>query len=423
MSGLRLPFITQNSQQFAGPFEAICASLGQISAATHRSKGSLLSTPLISPDQSWAIWAILLGAAAFGFLAENTRLGSKLSGAILTMGVTFVLSNVGILPAAEVPAYDVVWGYLVPLAIPLLLFRADLRRILREAGPTLLAFVIGGVGTVIGTIVAFNIVPLGPDGWKLAAIFSATYIGGSMNYAAAAEAVNLPPGDLLTAGVAADNLVMALYFLVLFALPGIAFLRSRFPQRHHALAEGSAELETTRQEAAAFPPLGTTALSLAISLSLCAIGFGLADLTGWGASGILVVTALTVILATSLPRQFQKLAGAEVIGTFLMQLFFAVIGASANVMVVLEFGPKLFAFAALILTIHLLFLLFGGWLCRLDLSELVIASNANMGGPTTAAAMAVARRWQTLVMPAILCGTLGYAVATFVGTALGHWLK
>ena len=169
--------------------------------------------------------------------------------------------------------------------------------------------------------------------------------------------------------------------------------------------------------------MGTTALSLAISLSLCAIGFGLADLTGWGASGILVVTALTVILATSLPRQFQKLAGAEVIGTFLMQLFFAVIGASANVMVVLEFGPKLFAFAALILTIHLLFLLFGGWLCRLDLSELVIASNANMGGPTTAAAMAVARRWQTLVMPAILCGTLGYAVATFVGTALGHWLK
>lgn len=382
-----------------------------------------MSTPLISPDQSWAIWAILLGAAAFGFLAENTRVGRKLSGAILTMGITFVLSNAGIIPADQVPAYDVVWGYLVPLAIPLLLFRADLKRILKEAGPTLIAFVIGGVGTVLGTIVAYNVVPLGEEGWKLAAIFSATYVGGSMNYAAAAEAVGLRSGDLLSAGVAADNLVMALYFLVLFALPGIAALRKRFPIRHHALAEGSTELESSRDAAATFPPMGSTALSLAIALGLCAVGFGLAGLTGWKGSGILVVTALTVVLATSLPRQFQKLAGSEVIGTFLMQIFFAVIGASANVMVVMKVGPKLFVFAALILTIHLFFLLLGGWLLKLDLSELIIASNANMGGPTTAAAMAVARRWQTLVLPAILCGTLGYAVATFIGVALGHWLK
>ncbi|MCB1184568.1 DUF819 family protein [bacterium] len=386
-------------------------------------KESPLSTPLIHPDQSWAVWTVLVGAAAFGFLGENSRIGRRFSGAILTMTATFVLSNLGVIPADGVPAYDVVWGYLVPLAIPLLLFRADLRRILREAGPTLLAFAIGAVGTVLGTIVAFHVVPLGEEGWQLAAVFSATYIGGSMNYAAAAEAVGLRSGDLLSAGVAADNLVMALYFLVLFALPGIAALRGRFPVRHHALAEGSAELDAHREQTSSFPPVGTTALAVAIALGLCAVGFGLAGLTGWKGSGILVVTALTVTLATLLPGPFRRLDGAEVVGTFLMQIFFAVVGASANIAVVLKVGPVLFFFAALILTIHLLVLLLGGWLLRLDLSELVIASNANMGGPTTAAAMAVARRWQTLVLPAILCGTLGYAVATFVGVALGHWLR
>ena len=40
------------------------------------------------------------------------------------------------------------------------------------------AFACGAVGTVIGTIVAFQVVPLGEEGWKLASIFSATYIGG-----------------------------------------------------------------------------------------------------------------------------------------------------------------------------------------------------------------------------------------------------
>ena len=127
--------------------------------------------PLITADDTWALWAILLAGAAFGFYAENTRVGRRLSGAVLTMAFTFTLSNLGVIPATGVEAYDVVWGYLVPLAIPLLLLRADLARILREAGPTLAAFTVGALGTVLGTIVAYHAVPLGEEGWKLAGIF------------------------------------------------------------------------------------------------------------------------------------------------------------------------------------------------------------------------------------------------------------
>lgn len=169
--------------------------------------------------------------------------------------------------------------------------------------------------------------------------------------------------------------------------------------------------------------LMSLAKSFSIALSICAIGFLLADLSGIKGIGILVITALVVSLATLLPKQMGKIGGADQLGTFLMQIFFAAIGASANISIVLKYGPVLFLFAGVILLFHLIFILLAGKLFKLDVSEVVIASNANMGGPTTAAAMAVARKWNHLVIPAILCGTLGYAIATFIGAALGYWLK
>ncbi len=88
--------------------------------------------------------------AWFGLWAEKTKWGSKLSAVVISILGTFILSNLSIIPT-DAPAYDIVWSYLVPLAIPLLLFKADLRKIIKEAGPTLIAFAFGAIGTVIGT--------------------------------------------------------------------------------------------------------------------------------------------------------------------------------------------------------------------------------------------------------------------------------
>ncbi|PNX68343.1 hypothetical protein L195_g063937, partial [Trifolium pratense] len=43
-----------------------------------------------------------------------------------------------------------------------------------------------------------------------------------------------------------------------------------------------------------------------------------------------------------------------------------------------------------------------GKLFKLDLKLLLLASNANIGGPTTACGMAKAKGWESLVVPGIL---------------------
>lgn len=366
-------------------------------------------------EDEWGIWAVMLTIAVLGLALERTKFGAYLSGAVISIVLGMVVSNFGWLPHSSL-VYDVVWDWLLLLGIPLLLLEADLRRIIKESGPLLLAFLIGGVGTILGAFAAYGVVPLGAEGWKMTSVLTASYIGGSVNYMATAKALELE-GDssLLAAGAAADNLAMALFFVVLFALPSWGWLRSKFAGRSTI-----DETEDVDVGGAEINPISSLSLGSAVAVAflVCAVGLAVGDLLGFAGAGVLVITALSVGIATLGRRWVGCVAGHRELGMGLMQIFFVVIGLSADVGLVFEVAPMLFAFLAVMLFVHLSFLLVGGKLCGLDLREIVLASNANCGGPTTAAAMAISKKWNSMVAPIILCGTLGYAGANFVGLGM-----
>jgi len=59
---------------------------------------------------------------------------------------------------------------------------------------------------------------------------------------------------------------------------------------------------------------------------------------------------------------------------------------------------------------------------KFSIEEIIIASNANVGGPTSAAAMAVSKGWTELIVPALLIGTLGYVIGNYYGIFTGWML-
>ncbi|KAK3262787.1 hypothetical protein CYMTET_28377 [Cymbomonas tetramitiformis] len=169
--------------------------------------------------------SLLGGCITIGqYLATQTKWGERLTSPLVIMLLAMALSASGLLPP-ESGVYAMVWDLVMPLGVALSLLGTDLRHLVRDAGVTLMAFAFGALGTVLGTVVGWAITGpglLGPEGWKVAAALCASYIGGSVNFASTAKALGLgatAAGEsLIPSAMAADNLAMGIFLLVLIAV-------------------------------------------------------------------------------------------------------------------------------------------------------------------------------------------------------------
>ncbi|MDU2544783.1 MAG: DUF819 family protein [Finegoldia magna] len=395
----------------------------------------------ISAESTWILWAVLASCAALAiYLEQKYTWASKVTGCILALTFTLILSNLKIIPT-EAPVYDAVWDYVVPLAVPMLLFNADIKKIGKDSGRVLIIYLFSGIGTILGGFVAYfalkNAIPALND---IIPMFVGTYTGGSVNFVAMSQQYKVP-GATVSAALVADNLLMALYFFTLMALPTMAVIKKHYKMPLvNALEEQSeSDKEANKTMAAKYwgakeISLKDIAFTVALSFVIVAISDKLATVFGdlfkgeGAVSAILggllgnkylLMTTFTMILASVFPKQISSIRGSQEIGTFLIYLFFAVIGAPASIGLILRESPLLLVFALIVVLINLIVSLIFGKLFKFNIEEIIIASNANVGGPTTAAAMAVSKGWTELIVPALLVGTLGYVIGNYYGILSG----
>ena len=379
---------------------------------------------LIGPDNDFALMAALFVIAGAGFLAEKTRIGAHVTGAVIAILAAIAAANLKIIPHSA-PAYDFVFSYFVPVLIPMFLFKANLRKMVFETTRMTLAFLIASLGTILGVIIAASLMDLSSLAPAadidpamreagIAGLFTSTYIGGSVNYAALGEITGLrTDASFFSAATATDNLFSALFLSVLALLPGWNWLARKFTTHEH----GEKQLE----EATALPITSTSlTLALAAAISFVAIGDALTAAVGMPSLRYAIITALVLAVATAFPRWMDRLHGSFELGVGLAFVFFAAIAAGADLVAMVQIAPLLIVLVVILLSVHLVVLLGVGRLFRLTVPELVTASNAAVLGATTAPALAAARGWHDLVTPGVLVGVLGYALGTFAGTAIFH---
>ena len=397
------------------------------------------------------LFAILVVIAAVSIRLEQRFLwAAKVSACVLCLVFAMALANLRIIPT-DAPAYDFIWSYLVPLAIPFLLFKADFRKIWRESGRMFGIYLLASIGTAAGGILAYLLLKnrIGAADAKSAlAMFVGTYVGGSVNLVAMADAAGAGK-NLVSASIVADNLLMVLYFFVLAALPASGWIlkhyrhpiidrRLKIESSEEEMAEVKKHHQTHKSRAAEYwkarpVSLADLATGFAAACMIVAVskmlagffesaiadgGFAISLLRGLLGNQYLLITTITTALASFFPKFFGNISGAQEVGTFLIHIFFAVIGAPASIALIIRDAPILLLFAAIIVLMNLVFSLVFGKIFRYSIEEITVASNANIGGPTTAAAFAIAKGWHSLIFPAILVGTLGYVIGNYYGIFL-----
>lgn len=225
-------------------------------------------------------------------------------------------------------------------------------------------------------------------------------------------------------------------------IPSIKFFANKFKHPHIDEVNARGVDEEAKTQAAAYwgkKPISLMdiAINVAISVIIVCVSTQIAGvlsnvipktnvvtsmLNGLFGNKYLILTTLTMIIATIFSKPLEGLSGSQEIGTYLIYLFFFAIGAPASIKAIFLNAPLLLVFCAIMVVVNMLFCFIFGKLLKFDLEDCILASNACIGGPTTAAAMAISKGWVKLVGPIMLVGTLGYVVGTYFGTFVGQFL-
>ena len=361
-----------------------------------------------------ASWLVIAGTTAGGWwLARVNRYAKKLGATMAIIVLGLLIANLsGWQPEAGVSSW--VNGPLTSLAIVELLLAVELRRVLPEARRLLPPFLVSVLATVFAVLACgWLLAPwLGADASALAALYTATFTGGTLNFVSVGRSLAIPD-DLFALATAADYVVFTGWFLL-----SLVIGRDRHASKLTSASRDAQTVDAPSASGIAHQPrswasglLWGVAVMLVTELVLI-----LMRRLAWDLPAIIVLTTVALLMA-QLPSGGSRIACYD-IGLVLIQPFFAVIGLSTTVGGLFGLGLPVLVYAFLVVAIQALVVLFVRRQQRWALVDSLVASQAAVGGPSTALALASSLGRSSLVLPSVAVGLLGMMLGTYLGLAV-----
>ncbi len=389
-------------------------------------------------------------------LAHRYRYVNKLGAVIVAYAVGLVLGNIGVLPSmgtflndymllnpkatiddimslqaqgqisnSEQIAFriyklrDMLMSITILLAIPLMLFSANIRQWKNLAGKTLISLVIG-LFAVVSVIVLGYFIFKGKgmhDLWKVAGLLIGVYTGGTPNLASLKMMLNVDADIYILTHT--YDLVVGVFYLAFLMTIGKKLFRRFLPKFPLPLddvnvkdLDGKDPFWGIFQRKKFIPLLR----SYALAIGIFAVGGTLSMLVSERQVMVVVILTITTlgILASMIPS-INRIDKTFESGMYLILIFSIVVASMADVRNFAGLTPGLFAYVTMAVFGSLFLHMILSKLFKVDADTTMITSVAFICSPPFVPVIAGAIGNRHIVVSGITIGIIGYAIGNYLG--------
>ena len=351
----------------------------------------------------------------------------KVGSIIIAYIIGCTLGLTGLIPDTE--EMHAVQTTVIPIAIPLLLFSADLKSWARLAPAFIKSTIFGLLGCAIAIIIGFHL--YGKSNPELFAhvggMLTGLYTGGNANLASLKMALGVDDTTyILTSAYSTIMSAVYLFFVIIFGKRLLSLFMPDFKD-DKTVEDDIVKVENHEEELFLglfrkdnLKDLGT---SLLLTVFIIALGAGIACLfpkDAFQSVFILGISLLSII--ASLYKRVRRLKRTFEAGTFFILVFSVAVASQVSLKTLTDVNPDIFLFITVATLGSLFFHVLLSAVFRIDTDTTLTTSISLICSPPFAPVMGSALKNKAVIGPGIAVGLFGYAIGTYMGFTLSKLL-
>ena len=342
-----------------------------------------------------------------------------------TLGLTGLIPDTEDMHAVQTTVASVA----IPIAIPLLLFSADLKSWARLAPAFINSTIYGLLGCAIAIIIGFLL--YGKSNPELFAhvggMLTGLYTGGNANLASLKMALGVDDTTyILTSAYSTIMSAVYLFFVIIFGKRLLSLFMPDFKD-DKTVEDDIVKVENHEEELFLglfrkdnLKDLGT---SLLLTVCIIALGAGVAGLFPKDAFQSVFILGISLLsIFASLNKRVRRLKRTFEAGTFFILVFSVAVASQVSLKTLTDVNPDIFLFITVATLGSLFFHVLLSAVFRIDTDTTLTTSISLICSPPFAPVMGSALKNKAVIGPGIAVGLFGYAIGTYMGFTLSKLL-